>query len=127
MDLSVPETLNVNRDMFVSPKDVSLVQIPVNPHHVDPTLSVWKTDRETLCADALLDTSQCQTPFLDVEENVRLIVTVALEMSVISTGVCQDLIPVTPLLVVPTLNAMRTDKVTLCALVCQDTSLNLTL
>ena len=41
-------------------------------------------------------------------------------------GVCQDLIPVTPLLVVPTLNAMRTDKVTLCALVCQDTSLNLT-
>jgi len=77
--------------------------------------------------DALLDTSQCQTPFLDVEENVRLIVTVALEMSVISTGVCQDLIPVTPLLVVPTLNAMRTDKVTLCALVCLVTSLNLTL
>ena len=37
--------------------------------------------------DALLDTSQCQTPFLDVEENVRLIVTVALEMSVISTGI----------------------------------------
>jgi len=89
---------------------------------VDPTLSVWKTDREILCAgnvmllvgltfkmmtfmklikiisaidcfkilhliDALLDTSQCQTPFLDVEENVRLIVTVALEMSVISTGI----------------------------------------
>jgi len=124
--LNVPETLNVNRETSVSPKDVSHVLILVNPHHVDPTRSVWKTDRETLCADALLDISQCQTLSLAAEESVRLIVTVALEMFVINTGVYPDLIPVTPLLVVPTLSAMRTDRVTLCALVCLVTNLSQT-
>lgn len=116
---------NVNRDLFVSPKDVSLVPIPVNPLHVDPTLSAWKTDRETLCADALLDTSQCQTPSLVAEESVRLTVIVVLEMFVISTGVFQDLTHVTHLLVAPTQSAMKTDRVTLCALVYLDINLNL--
>lgn len=122
---NAPVIQNVNRDSFVSPKDVSLVPIPVNPLHVDPTLSAWKTDRETLCADALLDTSQCQTPSLVAEESVRLTVTVVLEMFVISTGVFQDLIRVTPLLVAPTQSAMKTDRVTLCALVYLDINLNL--